>query len=73
MSYPKPGGGWGTLGFRNQILCEKYSDGGDSGALVCDMAGNAVGLHWCGSSSTSVFSPIEFVLDALSVQLWVPA
>jgi hypothetical protein len=72
MSYPKPGGGWGTVGFRDQVLCEKYSSGGDSGALVCDMTGRAVGLHWCGSDSISVFSPITFVLDALGVQLWTP-
>lgn len=70
MSYPKPGGGWGTVGFRDQVLCERYSDGGDSGSLVCDMEGRAVGLHWCGSRSTSVFSPIQFVLEALGVQLW---
>jgi hypothetical protein len=70
MSYPRPGGGWGTVGFRDQVLCERYSDGGDSGALVCDMEGRAVGLHWCGSRSTSVFSPIRFVFELLDVQLW---
>lgn len=70
MSYPKAGGGWGTLGFRDQVLCEKYTDGGDSGALVCDSAGRAVGLHWAGSTSTSVFSPLDFAFDALEVQLW---
>jgi hypothetical protein len=70
MSYPRPGGGWGTLGFRDQVLCEKYSDGGDSGSLVCDMQGRAVGLHWAGSTSTSVFSPLAFVFSALNVELW---
>lgn len=70
MSYPRPGGGWGTLGFRDQVLCEKYSDGGDSGSLVCDMQGKAVGLHWAGSTSTSVFSPIASVFSALGVELW---
>jgi hypothetical protein len=70
MLYPKPGGGWGDAGFRDQVLCSRYSDGGDSGSLVCDMNGNPVGLHWCGSKAASIFSPISFVFDLLKIQLW---
>lgn len=69
MIYPNPAGGVGDLGFRSQILCERYTDGGDSGALVLDTDKHAVGLHWCGSDSTSVFSPISFVLQNLGVTL----
>jgi hypothetical protein len=71
MNYPRPGGGFAAAGFRSQVLCERYSDAGDSGSLVCDSAGNAVGLHWCGSASASVFSPIDFVLEGLGAELIV--
>lgn len=69
MPYPKPDGGFGDAGFRSQVLCERYTDGGDSGALVCDTGGQAVGLHWCGSDSASIFSPIGPVLSALDLEL----
>jgi hypothetical protein len=69
MNYPRPGGGFAAAGFRSQVLCERYSDAGDSGSLVCDGAGNAVGLHWCGSASASIFSPIRFVLEGLGAEL----
>lgn len=69
MSFDKPDGSMGAAGFRDQVLCTRYSDGGDSGSLVCDMKGNAVGLHWCGSSKVSVFSPIGFILDTLELEL----
>jgi Trypsin len=69
VTYPKSDGSYGSVGFRSQVLCERYSDSGDSGSLVLDDAGVAIGLHWCGSTATSVFSPIEFVLEALGVTL----
>lgn len=72
MNYPKPGGGRGIIGFRDQVLCSRYSDSGDSGAVVCDENGGLVGLHWCGSTSVSVFSPMNFVLDKLNLQIWQP-
>ena len=57
-------------GFRDQVLCTKYTDSGDSGSLVCDMQGVAVGLHWAGSQSVSIFSPIAFVFQQLDISLW---
>lgn len=69
LRYPKPGGDEGEVGFKEQVLCERYTAGGDSGALVCDMRGRAVGLHWAGSASTSAFHRIGHVLDALSVEI----
>lgn len=70
MFYPEPGGGSGNAGFHEQVLCSHYSSSGDSGSLVCDMTGAAVGLHWAGSSSASIFSPIQFVFQQLKLQLW---
>ena len=71
LSYPSgaAGGERVPLGFRDQVRCSRYTGGGDSGSLVCDMNGRAVGLHFVGSETVSVFSPIQFVLDALAVDL----
>ncbi|MCP3417898.1 S1 family peptidase [Bradyrhizobium brasilense] len=71
IPYPNPAanGERTPLGFRDQVRCSRYTDGGDSGSLVCDMNGKAVGLHFVGSDSVSVFSPIQFVLDALAIEL----
>jgi hypothetical protein len=70
ISYPRPDGtGQASAGFRDQVLCEHYTANGDSGSLVCDMDGNAIGLHWCGSESVSIFSPIEFVCSALDIEI----
>ncbi len=69
LNYPKPGGGTGSVGFSEQVLCSRYTAPGDSGSLVCDMAGRAVGLHWSGSQSASIFTPIKFVFDALRINL----
>lgn len=76
IAYPKPGGGIGRARFTDQVLCTRYSASGDSGALVLDEEGLAVGLHVGGTRrrlmpwrSTSFFSPISFVLDELDVDL----
>jgi hypothetical protein len=43
-----------------------YTAGGDSGSIVVDKASGAiVGLHFAGSPTTSVFTPIRTVMDAL--------
>jgi len=69
MTYPKPGGGIGNAGFSSQVLCNHYTESGDSGALVTDMTGAPLGLHWCGSDTVSIFSPIQPVLDAFDVNI----
>ena len=68
--------GVGLVGFLDQVLCTRYTEGGDSGSLVIDKeSGKAVGLHFAGSSpadgnpGSSIFSPIQQVLEALSVKL----
>jgi hypothetical protein len=60
----------GEVGFVDQVLCSRYTKGGDSGSLVLDRAtGRAVGLHFAGASGGSVFNPIDDVLAALKVKL----
>jgi hypothetical protein len=68
--------GVGPVGFIDQVLCTRYTEGGDSGALVIDKkSGKAVGLHFSGSQpegecrGSSIFNPIGEVLKALHVTL----
>ncbi|HZE69908.1 MAG TPA: hypothetical protein VE135_10340 [Pyrinomonadaceae bacterium] len=76
IPYPTAGGIIGKARFLDQVLCTRYSDHGDSGAIVLDEAGWAVGLHFGGTvhkiafwRSTSFFSPIPVVLEKLGVDL----
>jgi hypothetical protein len=58
--------GVGKVGFTRQVLCERYTDGGDSGSLVVDVeTGKVVGLHFAGAEGGSVFNPIQPVMKAL--------
>lgn len=66
----------GVVGFIDQVLCTRYTEGGDSGSLVIDKkSGKAVGLHFSGSPASgasqgsSIFNPIGEVLTALGVKL----
>lgn len=61
------GGKIGT--FKNQLMSGAMSAGGDSGSAVLDMQKRVVGLLYAGSDSTTIMNPIQFVLDALQVQL----
>jgi len=69
LPYPKPGGGMGTVGFKNQVLCSRYTSSGDSGSVVLDNRNRIVGLHFAGSASASVFNPIGPVFDQLGIEL----
>ncbi len=69
LGYKKPGGGTGSVGFRDQVLCTRYTAGGDSGSAVLNMGGKVVGLHFAGSPSTSIFNRITHVLDALKIEI----
>jgi hypothetical protein len=58
--------GVGKIGFTSQVLCERYTDQGDSGSLVVDVeTGKVVGLHFAGADGGSVFNPIQSVIKAL--------
>lgn len=59
-----------TATFENQIVAGPMSQGGDSGSLVL-AAGSlqAVGLLFAGSEQSTIFNPIQAVLDCLEVTL----
>lgn len=63
-------GASGTARFENQIVSTPMSEGGDSGSLLVD-AGSpaAVGLLFAGSPQSTIFNPIDTVLDSLGVTL----
>jgi hypothetical protein len=66
LDYP----GVGPVGYRDQVLCTRYTDAGDSGSLVLQRGTNlAVGLHFAGADGGSVFNPIQDVLRLLRVRL----
>ena len=67
LNYKKPGGGTGRAGLRDQVLCTRYTAGGDSGSAVLNMQNKVVGLHFAGSPSTSIFNRIGHVLDLLGI------
>jgi hypothetical protein len=55
--------------FTNQLMAGGMSQGGDSGSAVLDMDKQVVGLLFAGSTNTTIINPIQFVLDALQVQI----
>ncbi|QPC82636.1 hypothetical protein G4Y79_23590 [Phototrophicus methaneseepsis] len=62
-----------TARFTGQVLTNSMSAGGDSGSLIVAAdAPNAVGLLFAGSSVSTIFTPIQSVLDALNVNLYMP-
>jgi len=58
-------------GFRDQVLCSRFTSGGDSGSLVLNSRHRAVGLHFAGSKSASIFNRIEHVLRILEIKIVV--
>jgi len=69
LRYKKPGGGKGRVGFRDQVLCTRYTAGGDSGSAVLNMKKEVVGLHFAGSETSSIFNRIENVLTLLNLEV----
>jgi NS3 serine protease len=53
--------------FRGQIVADVPSQGGDSGSLVVDDRGRAVGLLFAGSASTTLINPIGAISELLDV------
>ena len=52
-----------------QIVTTNMSAGGDSGSLLCDMNGNAVGLLFAGSSRVTIHNHIRFVQNLLGIRV----
>ncbi len=70
LPYPKPdGSGEGNVGMRDQVLCTRFTAGGDSGAAIFNARNQIVGLHFAGTPSTSIFNRITNVLDALGLEI----
>ncbi len=59
----------GRVGFKDQVLCTRYSEGGDSGAVILNKYDRVIGLHFAGSPSSSVFSPIRPIFKRLRLVL----
>jgi len=57
------------VGFRHQVMCTRFTAPGDSGSLVLSSSGRAVGMHFAGSMTASIFNRIDHVLNALDVDL----
>ena len=55
--------------FKNQILTTNMSAGGDSGSLLVDYGGRAVGLLFAGSWAITVHNHISNVLMALEIEM----
>ncbi|MCA9920420.1 MAG: hypothetical protein KC445_20835, partial [Anaerolineales bacterium] len=59
-----------TATFQNQFVAGPMSQGGDSGSLIVDMnSPRAVGLLFAGSTDSTIFNPIQAVLDCLNVEI----
>lgn len=56
-----------TALFDDQIISERISRPGDSGSLVLDSFGRAVGLLFAASETQSFFNPIKYVLKTFNV------
>ena len=63
-------GGGRTARFENQLVSGPMSQGGDSGSLlVSGDSQHAVGLLFAGSDQSTIFSPIQAVLDCLEISI----
>ena len=70
LNYHRPTGtGRGRVGFRDQVLCTRYSAAGDSGSVILNSNDKIVGLHFAGATSGSVFNRITHVLELLDIEV----
>lgn len=69
LNYKKTPTRRGRAGLRDQVLCTRYTAGGDSGSAVLNTRNNIVGLHFAGSPSTSIFNKIRNVFRLLDIEL----
>jgi hypothetical protein len=57
----------GVAYFEDQIIAGPMSAGGDSGSVVYDQYGNAIGLLFAGSDTVTIINPIQEVFKALNI------
>ena len=57
----------GVAHFVDQIITTAMSAGGDSGSVVFDEEGNAVGLLFAGSNTVTILNKIDNVFEALDI------
>lgn len=57
----------GVARFVDQIICGPMSAGGDSGSVVYDANGNAIGLLFAGSDTITIVNRIQDVFTALDI------
>lgn len=70
LKYHRPtGSSRGRVGFRDQVLCTRYSAAGDSGSVILNNNDKIVGLHFAGATSGSVFNRITHVLQLLDIEV----
>lgn len=55
--------------FKDQIATTSMTNFGDSGSLLVDLLGFGAGLFFAQSESFSYYNPIQYVLDALNVNI----
>ncbi len=61
--------GGGIARFTNQIVTTDMSEGGDSGSLGVDTQNRPFGLLYAGSSTATIFNPIDDVLNRFGVSI----
>lgn len=59
----------GTVKFKDQILTNAMSRGGDSGSILLDMEKNAVGLLFAGSSTITVHNRIYYPIKTYGLSI----
>lgn len=58
----------GVAHFVDQIICGPMSAGGDSGSVVYDSSGNAIGLLFAGSDTVTIVNRIQDVFAELDIE-----
>ncbi len=70
LKYKKTKTTEGEVKFADQVLCTRYTAGGDSGSIVLHETTNKIlGLHFAGSPSTSIFNKIHHVINELDIEI----